>query len=283
VNCAFCTIPTFKGRHRSKQAERIVAEARELVAQGVKEVVLIGQDTTDYGRDQGAPDSLPRLLSAICRRTDERLRWVRLMYAYPGAVTDRLIETMVQHPQICHYLDIPLQHASARVLDAMGRTGSAAQHLALVERVRSALPDVTLRTTMIAGFPGETEDEIAEAERFLADAAFDFVGVFVYSPEDGTPAAELPGQLPDDVRAERAQRLRDVADDAGFARAAALVGTVQRVLVEGEDEGELVGRTCGQAPDVDGITVLESPAPVDTFVDVRIIDAAGYDLIGAAL
>lgn len=279
--CAYCTIPSIRGPFVSDPIETVLAEARFLIESGTRELVLVGQDIASYGYDLAEGADLAGLVARLDDLPGDFR--IRLMYLQPDGVTDRLLATIAASKRVCHYLDIPLQHASARVLDAMGRTGSAAQHLALVERVRSALPDVTLRTTMIAGFPGETEDEIAEAERFLADAAFDFVGVFVYSPEDGTPAAELPGQLPDDVRAERAQRLRDVADDAGFARAAALVGTVQRVLVEGEDEGELVGRTCGQAPDVDGITVLESPAPVDTFVDVRIIDAAGYDLIGAAL
>ncbi len=279
--CAYCTIPAIRGPFVSDPSEAVLAEARFLIDSGARELVLVGQDIASYGYDLAEGVDLAGLVELL-DALDGDFR-TRLMYLQPDGVTDRLLATIASAAKVCRYLDIPLQHASAPVLEAMGRTGSAREHLALLARVRAALPDVTLRTTLIAGFPGETDDDVAEVERFLAEAAFDFVGVFPYSPEEGTPAAELPDQVPDELRTERAQRFRDVADETGFARAAALVGTVQRVLVEGEDEGELVGRSCGQAPDVDGLTVLESPAAVGTFVDVRIIDAAGYDLIGAAL
>lgn len=278
--CAYCTIPSIRGPFVSAPLDEVLAEARYLLDHGARELVLVGQDIASYGYDLAEPADLATLVEAL-DALDGDFR-IRLMYLQPDGVTDRLLGAIAASRRVCHYLDIPLQHASAPVLEAMGRTGDADRFAALLKRVRDALPDITLRTTVMAGFPGETEADAATLEGFLEEAAFDFVGVFAFSPEDGTSAAALPDQLPDDVRAERAQRLRDIADVAGFARAAALVGTVQRVLVEGEDEGELVGRTCGQAPDVDGLTVIDGDAVVGTFVDVRITDAAGYDLIGAA-
>lgn len=279
--CAYCTIPAIRGRFVSAPLDDVLAEARFLIETGARELVLVGQDIASYGHDLADEADLATLVERLdALEGDFR---IRLMYLQPDGVTDRLLSAMARARTVCHYLDIPLQHASATILEAMGRTGSAERFHALVQRVRSALPDVTLRTTVMAGFPGESEDDAATLERFLEEASFDFVGVFAFSPEEGTRAASLSGQLPDDVRAERAQRLRDIADVAGFARASALIGSVQRVLVEGDDEGELVGRTCGQAPDVDGLTVIDGPAAVGTLVDVRIIDAAGYDLIGAAL
>lgn len=279
--CAYCTIPSIRGPFSSTPADDVVAEARCLREGGARELVLVGQDIAAYGNDLAEGADLPGLIERL-DALDGDFR-IRLMYLQPDGVSDRLLATVAESKHVCHYLDIPLQHASAPVLRAMGRTGTPAEHLALLARIRSALPNVTLRTTVMAGFPGETEEHAAELEAFLSEAAFDYVGVFAYSPEDGTRAALMSDQVPEDVRFERAQRLRDVADDVGFARAGTLVGSVQRVLVEGEDEEELVGRTCGQAPDVDGLTILEVPADVGDFVEVRITDAAGYDLVGGAL
>jgi ribosomal protein S12 methylthiotransferase len=279
--CAYCTIPAIRGPFVSAQLGDVLSEARFLVESGAREIVLVGQDIAGYGHDLAEDTDLAVLITQL-DAIDADFR-IRLMYVQPDGITDRLLRAIADSHRVCHYLDIPLQHASADVLDAMGRTGDTPSHLALLGRVRDALPDAVLRTTVMAGFPGETDEQAAELEAFLADADLDFVGVFAYSPEEGTRAAEMPGQIPDEVRAERAQRLRDVADVVGFARAASLAGTVQTVLVEGEDDGELVGRTCGQAPDVDGLTVLDFAAPVGEFVDVRIIEAAGYDLIGTSL
>jgi len=279
--CAYCTIPTIRGAFISAPVDDVLAEARFLIDAGARELVLVGQDIASYGYDLAEQADLATLVERLDALAGDFR--IRLMYLQPDGVTDRLLATIAASDKVCHYLDVPLQHASAPVLDAMGRAGGAEHFIGLLGRIRTVLPDVTLRTTVMAGFPGETEADAATLERFVEEAAFDFVGVFAFSPEEGTVAATLPGQLPDDVRAERAQRLRDIADVSGFARAASLVGSVQRVLVEGDDEGELVGRTCGQAPDVDGLTVIDGPAPVGTFVDVRIIDAAGYDLIGEPL
>jgi len=279
--CAYCTIPSIRGPFVSAPLAEVLDEAAFLIANGARELVLVGQDIASYGYDLAERTDLSDLVSQL-DALDGDFR-IRLMYLQPDGVTDRLLGTIANSTHVCHYLDIPLQHASAPVLEAMGRTGDPERHLALLARVRAAIPDVVLRTTVMAGFPGETEEHAAELERFLAEARFDFAGVFAYSPEEGTVGATLDDQVPDEVRAERAQRLRDVADDVGFARAGSLVGTVQRVLVEAIEEGELVGRTCGQAPDIDGLTILEFDAPIGTFVDARIIDAVGYDLVGAAL
>jgi len=279
--CTYCAIPAIRGPFVSSPIDVLLAEARFLVDNGAREIVLVGQDIASYGHDLPGGEDLASLVEQL-DRIDGDFR-IRLMYLQPDGVTARLLGAITRASRVCHYLDIPLQHASTSVLKAMGRTGSPETHLELLQRVRLALPDVALRTTVIAGFPGETEEQASELEAFLAEARFDFVGVFAYSAEEGTSAASLPGHLPDDVRQERAQRLREVADAVGYELAAARVGSVLRVLVEGEDEGETIGRTCGQAPEVDGMTVLEGTAPTGAFVDARIIDSVGYDLVGAVL
>ncbi|MRS12398.1 MAG: 30S ribosomal protein S12 methylthiotransferase RimO [Actinobacteria bacterium] len=276
--CTYCAIPSIRGRFVSTPLADLLVEASFLVGGGAKELVLVGQDIASYGHDLTEPCSLAELVTALdALESDFR---IRLMYLQPDGVTDELLEAIGRSARVCHYLDIPLQHASAEVLDAMGRSGDSVQHRRLVARIRKALPGIALRTTVIAGFPGETEEHAAELEAFLAEVGFDFVGVFPFSPEEGTPAASMPGQVPEDVRLARAQRLRDTADDAGFARAAALVDTVQSVLVDGYEDGELIGRTATQAPEVDGITAIQGDLAVGTLADVRIIAAAGYDLVG---
>jgi ribosomal protein S12 methylthiotransferase len=278
-HCAYCTIPTIRGPFASASASALLAEATFLVERGAREIVLIGQDISSWGRDSDDSGDLASLVERLgALEGDFR---VRLMYVQPDGITPRLLEAMAADPRVCRYLDLPLQHASARVLDAMGRTGDTGHHLALLGRIRETLPGVSLRTTVMTGFPGETEAESAELEAFVAEAGFDYVGVFAYSPEDGTRAAVMPGQIPADVRLERAQRLRDLADTVGFERAVARIGTLQQTLVEGVDEdGASWGRTCGQAPEVDGITFISSDAAPGGFVQVRITDAIGYDLVG---
>lgn len=277
--CAYCTIPSIRGPFVSDTPDALVAEARWLVGHGAKELVLVGQDIASYGVDlSGGIDlsSLLRKLDAI----DGEFR-IRLMYVQPDGVTDALLETVASSRHVCHYLDIPIQHASAEILRRMGRTGDPDSLLALLDRIRTALPDVVLRTTVMAGFPGETDDDAAALEGFLREAQFDYAGVFVFSPEEGTPAARLPGQVAVETAEERAQRLRDIADETGTQRAAGRVGETYTVLVEGLDEdGDLFGRTCGQAPEVDGITFIESAVEAGTFVDLLITGSAGYDLIG---
>lgn len=279
-HCAYCTIPSIRGPFVSAPLEAVLVEARFLIEGGARELVLVGQDIARYGHDLRDGTNLATLVERLDALPGEFR--IRLMYLQPDGVTDQLLAAIASAQRVCHYLDIPLQHASKSVLRAMGRTGSPQAHLELLARVRTALPDVTIRTTMMAGFPGETEADFAELENFVAEAEIDYVGVFAYSPEDQTRAAILPDQLPDDVRTERAQRLRETADTVGFQRAATRVGSVQQVLVEGEEDGELVGRSCGQAPEVDGMTVLELDAAVGEFVNVLITEAVGYDLVGVA-
>lgn len=279
--CAYCTIPGIRGPFVSAPLTSLIEEARWLIEHGARELVLVGQDIASWGIDLGGEEDLASLVTALDQLSgDFRLR---LMYVQPDGVTDALLDSIAGATHVCHYLDIPLQHASARILDSMGRTGSDTGHLELIRRIRAAIPDVVLRTTVMAGFPGETEQDAQILESFLEQAGLDFVGVFVFSPEDGTPAATMPDRVDVTTAMERAQRLRDIADSSGFASAAGRVGTTQRVLVEGLDEdGELIGRTCGQAPDVDGVTFVDVDAAPGSIVDLLITDSVGYDLVGEA-
>jgi ribosomal protein S12 methylthiotransferase len=277
--CAYCTIPAIRGPYVSAPLDRIREEARFLVGAGARELVLIGQDISAYGRDLEGPLGLPGVLEAIAGLPGEFR--VRLMYVQPDGVTPALLATIAAHDNVCRYLDIPLQHASRDVLRRMGRSGDATSFLRLIERIRALLPDVALRTTMMAGFPGETRDDIRILERFLREAAFDYVGVFAFSPEEGTKAADMPDQVPKRTRLARAQRLRDMADEVGFERAAARIGDTVRVLIEGLDEpGQSTGRSDGQAPEIDGEVVLSGELVPGSFVMTRIIDSIGYDLVG---
>jgi len=277
--CAYCTIPAIRGRFVSVPADVVIEEARFLIKGGVRELVLVGQDIARYGAGPVPAPSLAELVAELDRLHDDfRLR---LMYLQPDGITDELLAVMAASKHVCHYLDVPLQHASGAVLSAMRRSGDAASHAALLTRVRSALPEVVLRTTVMAGFPGETDADHEILADFLREARFDYVGVFSYSAEEGTVAATKAHQVPDDVKLTRAQELRDIADEVGFAQTAAYVGSVQHVLIEGEDEnGELIGRSCGQAPEVDGLVIVEGEAPRGEFIDVRITESIGYDMVG---
>ena len=280
--CAYCTIPSIRGAYVSTGLEAIVAEARELVALGAREIVLIGQDITAYGRDLPGSETLADVVRAVA--TVPGVDWLRLMYVQPDGVTDDLLAAIAECPAVCHYLDIPLQHAARSVLRAMRRSGDSASFLEMIARVRAALPDVALRTTLIAGFPGETTADVRELRAFLRAARFDYAGVFVYSPEAGTPAAKLPGQVPLRTRRARAQRLRDLADEIGFERAAERVDGIVDVLVEGvdEDDGVTIGRWRGQAPEIDGIVLLDR-GEAGQIVSAKIVDSLGYDLEGEVI
>lgn len=281
-SCAYCTIPRIRGPYRSRPLDELVREARALVATGAKELVLIGQDVTAYGRDLDGPGTLADVVHAIA--DIEGVTWLRVMYAQPDGVTPELLSAMAAHENVCHYLDMPLQHASRDVLKRMRRRGDAATYLKLIERIRETLPGVVLRTTLIAGFPGETRADAAELQRFVRAARFDYVGVFAFSPEEGTAAAALDDQVPLKTRRARAQRLRDIADEIGADRAAERVGQEIEVLVEGvdEDDGVVFGRWRGQAPEVDGVVLLDRGEP-GQILTARIVDALGYDLEGEVL
>lgn len=278
-DCAYCTIPSIRGPYVSRPLDAIVAEAQELVALGAREIVLIGQDISAYGRDRVEPHTLADVVRSVAAVTG--LRWLRLMYVQPDGVTDDLLAAMAETDTVVRYLDIPLQHAARPVLRRMRRSGDAAIFLTLIERIRATLPGVVLRTTVISGFPGETRADAEELLRFLEAARFDYAGVFVYSPEAGTTAAEMPEQVPLRTRRARAQRVRDLADRVGFERAEAHVGEILEVLVEGrdEDEGVVIGRWRGAAPEIDGVVMLDR-GEVGEIVSARIVDSLGYDLEG---
>lgn len=294
--CSFCTIPFIRGRYASRPAGEIVAEVDGLVALGAREVILIGQDTGIWGDDleEGCQEGLLRenslacLLSFLAQRHPET--WFRVMYLQPRRTDDRLLDAIAAHDNVCSYLDIPLQHCSERVLADMNREGSGREFLELLARIRERIPGVALRTTVIAGFPGETDEEAGELADFIERAEFDYAGVFEYSQEDGTVAGEREDQVDQREKVARAQAVRDAAEAVGFARAQAHVGEVCDVLVCGVDDdtpadGEqlpcLWGRAMFQAPDVDGIVTLRGPAGlVGSIVPVRVTGAAGYDLEG---
>lgn len=278
-SCAYCTIPAIRGPYRSRSLDEIVAEARLLVSQGAREIILIGQDTTSYGHDRTDGHTLADVVDAVASL--DGVAWLRLMYAQPDGVDDALLAAMARHDNVCRYLDMPLQHSHSRILKAMGRRGDGDGYLRLLERIRSALPGVVLRTTLIAGFPGETRAEAAQLLDFVAQARFDYVGVFPYSPEEGTRAALMADQVPRRTRIARAQRVRDLADVIGFEQAGERVGEVLEVLVEGadEDDGVVFGRMRGQAPEIDGVVLLDKGEPGE-ILSVRIVDSLGYDLEG---
>jgi len=277
--CAFCAIPMIKGPQRSKPQAEIIAEARQLAGLGVKEIILIAQDTTSYGRDQGELDALPTLIKEITMVASD-LQWLRIMYAYPQHITPRLIEIMARHLQVCHYLDMPLQHGHPDVLRRMGRPADTQRALAIIEDLRTAMPDIALRTAFIVGYPGETEEEFTALLGFMERIAFDKVGIFAYSLEEGTRAATLPDQIADEVKNERYERAMELQQRISLKVNKAQVGRQMDVLVGGFGEGISVGRTYRDAPEIDGLVLVEGECPVGDIVAVRITGAMEYDLIG---
>jgi ribosomal protein S12 methylthiotransferase len=277
--CAFCAIPLIKGPAVSRPVEAVVGDAVDAVRQGVKEIVLIAQDTTAYGRDRGERDALPDLIASILGAVPA-LQWLRLMYAYPGRVSPRLIEVMAGDPRACHYLDLPLQHAHPDVLRRMNRPANIDRTVRLIEDVRQAMPDVALRTSFIVGYPGETEAEFQALLEFVVEQRFDRIGVFLYSPEAGTAAATLPEPVRDEVKAERYDRLMSLQQGISLEVNQAQVGRVLDVLVEGQGDGVCLGRSYRDAPEIDGLVLLPEEFAIGEMVPVRITGAMEYDLIG---
>jgi ribosomal protein S12 methylthiotransferase len=277
--CAFCAIPAIKGPQRSKPHSAVIAEARQLVAGGVQEIILIAQDTTAYGHDLGESNGLPTLIADILGAVPQ-LPWLRLMYAYPQHVTPQLLETMAAHPQVCHYLDLPLQHAHPATLRRMRRSPDVAGVQRLIADLRQAMPDIALRTAFIVGYPGETEEEFAALLDFMSEVAFDKVGVFVYSPEEGTAAASLPNAVPRGVAEERYARAMELQRGISLARNQMQVDRTLDVLVEGTEAELSVGRSYRDAPEIDGYVLLSGPAPVGRMVQATIDRAMDYDLAG---
>lgn len=285
--CAFCAIPLIKGPAVSRPADAIVRDAVALVRQGVKEIVVIAQDTTAYGHDQGWRDALPDLLRAILDAVpgpssspSPGLHWLRLMYTYPGHISPRLIEVMAGDRRVCHYLDLPLQHAHPAVLRRMRRPSDMDRTRRLIADLRAAMPDLALRTVFIVGYPGETEAEFQALLDFVAEVRFDRVGAFLYSPEAGTPAADLPNPVPEEVAAERYDRLLALQQQISLEINQAQVGRTLEVLVEGQGDGLTVGRSYRDAPEIDGLVLFPGDVPVGDIVPVQITGAMEYDLVG---
>jgi ribosomal protein S12 methylthiotransferase len=277
--CAFCAIPLIKGPARSRRPEAILRDAAELVRQGAKEVILIAQDTTAYGRDRGERDALPGLIRGILQAAPG-LRWLRLMYAYPGHVSPRLIETMATEARVCHYLDLPLQHAHPDLLRRMRRPSDLDHTHDLLASLRAAMPDIALRTSFIVGYPGETEAEFEALVDYVAENRFDRVGVFLFSAEEGTAAADLPNRVPEEVQAERRQRLMALQQAISQELQQAQVGRTLEVLFEGRGEGLSVGRSYRDAPEIDGLVLVPGDIEPGQMAPVRITGAMEYDLLG---
>lgn len=277
--CAFCAIPAIKGTHVSRPPEAIVAEAARLNDLGIKEIILISQDTTDYGHDIGLKDGLAALLEQIVAAAPD-VPWIRIMYAYPGYVTPCLMEVMAAHDQILPYIDMPLQHAHRETLKRMRRPANVEWVHETVGKLRETLPGLAIRTTFIVGYPGETNAEFETLVRFVEDLRFDRVGAFTYSFEPGTPSAELPGQVPDEVKQDRLELLMEVQQGISHQRNHEFVGRTLPVLVEGYNDGLSVGRSYRDAPEIDGMVIVEGELPVGKIVPVRITGAMVYDLIG---
>ena len=280
ASCAFCTIPLIKGPQQSKLPGEILREAQELADQDVREIILIAQDTTAYGRDLGQTDALPALLRAIAEGAPN-VDWLRILYTYPPHITPRLIETMAELPQVCHYLDMPLQHAHPDTLRRMHRPSDIDAVHGLIECLRRAMPDISLRTTFIVGYPGETEREHDALLRFMQDVAFDKVGVFAFSPEEGTHAASLPHRVPAQVIAARREQAMLLQQDISRQRNEELVGHEMTVLIDGTGEGISVGRSYRDAPEIDGMVLLPGQYPPGEFITCRIVAAQEYDLVAA--
>ncbi len=281
-HCTYCIIPKIRGNFRSVPMERLVKEAEELVAQGVKELILVAQETTLYGKDIYGEKSLHVLLKKLCEI--KSLRWIRVLYCYPEEITDELIQTIKEEDKICNYLDIPIQHASNEVLKRMGRRTSKEQLIAVVEKLRKEIPDIALRTTLITGFPGETAEQHEELMTFVDEMEFDRLGVFTYSPEEDTPAATMPDQIEESVKEDRQADLMELQQEIAFERAENMIGREVLVMIEGKvaDENVYVGRTYMDAPNVDGLIFVETREELMSgdFAKVKVTGALEYDLIG---
>lgn len=279
--CTYCVIPTLRGPYRSRPLEALVAEAERLVAGGVRELILVSQDITRYGSDLAEQSTLAELVRQLA--AIEGLQWVRLLYAYPDGISDELIELLKHEPKLCKYLDIPIQHISDAVLRRMKRRSSEQQIRDLIEKLRREIPGITLRTSLIVGFPGETVDDFLNLTQFVEKAQFDRLGVFCYSKEEGTPAAEMDDQISERVKRERYRKLMKAQARVSFRRNRAMVGQIEQVIVEGySEETELLlkGRTSRQAPDIDGqVYITAGTADIGTIVACRITDSSDYDLV----
>ncbi|MDR1630965.1 MAG: 30S ribosomal protein S12 methylthiotransferase RimO [Oscillospiraceae bacterium] len=284
-NCSYCVIPSIRGPFRSREMESVVAEAGQLAGQGVKELILIAQDTTRYGEDLYGELRLPALLRELAKI--EGVRWIRLMYCYPERVTDELLEVMASEPKVLNYIDMPVQHADERILRAMNRRGGKESLLALIAKIREKLPDCVLRTTLITGFPGENADEFETLCEFVKEADFDRLGCFAYSPEEGTPAAELPDQIGEETKARRGEIIMEQQFEIFSRKLESKIGQTLPVIVEGYDAytDSYTGRTWMDAPEIDSTINFTCGYELHDgdIVDAEIINVNEYDLIGEVI
>lgn len=281
-HCTYCIIPKIRGNFRSVPMERLIREAQELADQGVKELILVAQETTLYGKDLYGEKALPKLLKELCKISG--IQWIRILYCYPEEITDELIQVMKEEKKICHYLDLPIQHASNEILKRMGRRTSKEQLIEIIGKLRKEIPDIALRTTLITGFPGETKEQHEELMDFVDEMEFDRLGVFTYSPEEDTPAATMDGQIEESVKEDRQAELMELQQDIAFDLAEDMIGREVLVMIEGKvaDENAYVGRTYKDAPNVDGLIFVNTDEELMSgdFAKVKVTGALEYDLIG---
>lgn len=279
--CTYCVIPKVRGHYRSVPMDNLIAQAKHLVANGAKELILVAQETTLYGKDIYGEKSLPKLLEELSK-IDE-LKWIRILYCYPEEITDELISAIKNLPKVCHYLDMPIQHGSDDVLRRMGRWTNREQIEKTVAKLREEIPDIALRTTLITGFPGETEDDFEQVKQFVKKMEFDRLGVFTYSREEDTAAAEMDGQIDEEVKEARRDEIMQIQQDIAFDKSNSRVGEIYEVMIEGRlpDEGVYIARTYMDAPDVDGYVFIQSDYNLDSgdFVKVEVTRSDEYDLI----
>ncbi|CDF45953.1 ribosomal protein S12 methylthiotransferase RimO [Roseburia sp. CAG:100] len=280
--CSYCIIPKVRGNYRSIPMESLLAEARKLVEFGAKELILVAQETTLYGKDLYGEKSLPRLLHELCKI--DGLYWIRILYCYPEEITDELIETIRTEEKVCHYLDIPIQHASDNILKRMGRRTNQAELRDMIARLRERIPDICLRTTLITGFPGETQEDHEELMAFVDEMEFDRLGVFTYSAEEDTPAAEFEDQIEEEIKKDRQAEIMELQQEIAFEKAENAVGRTVLAMIEGRlpDENAYAARTYMDAPNVDGLVFVQTSRELMTgdFVKVKITGSYEYDLIG---
>ncbi len=281
-HCTYCIIPSLRGKYRSVPMEQLLKEAKDLAGQGVRELILVAQETTLYGVDLYGRKALPELLHKLCEISG--IYWIRIQYCYPEEITDELIETIRQEEKICHYLDIPIQHASDSILRRMGRRTNQEQLRETIGKLRQAIPDIALRTTLMSGFPGETKEDHEEALAFVDEMEFERLGVFAYSAEEDTPAAVYPDQIPEEVKQQRRDEIMELQQEIAFEKSEEMIGRVLDVMIEGKvaDEPAYVGRTYMDAPNVDGYIFVNSGELFMSgdFVRVKVTGASDYDLIG---
>ena len=281
-HCTYCIIPKIRGNFRSVPMERLLKEAQDLAEQGVKELILVAQETTLYGKDLYGEKSLPKLLRELCKISG--IRWIRILYCYPEEITDELIQVMKEEPKICHYLDLPIQHANDTILKRMGRRTSKQELINIVQKLRKEIPDICLRTTLITGFPGETQEQHEEVMEFIDTLEFDRLGAFTYSPEEDTPAATFEDQIDEEVKEDRQADIMELQQEIAFDKAEDMIGREVLVMIEGKvaDENAYVGRTYRDAPNVDGLIFINTEEELVSgdFVKVEVTGALDYDLIG---